>query len=472
MNFKKKLRRNTRESGSVILVVLVFSTVLLIILQGLLANVLLEHRLAITKVAHEKAFYVAEAGLNYYRWHLAHFPGDIHDGNGSTSTAPYIHEYKGPAGNVMGSFALRISGNKECNEVTSVDITSTGWAQENPNTKRTIRAKYARPSIAQFMYILNSNAWFIGTVKGPVHSNQLIRMDGVSHSIMTSSLGNKWCTALCSPNQWVSGVFGSGVDPALWKSPVPQVDFTGIAVDLAKMKNKAQDSGVYLGPTPHRGYHVVFNGNQTFDVYEVQNTYRVTCEMNNNNGTYNRETCRNIIHKQKHIGTYSIPSSCSLIFVEDKLWVDGTIDGRVTIASASVSDPVHETNVILSDNILYEDSDGSDGLTVVSEGNVLIPRNAPEYMEIDGIFMAQKGAFLMPWFRSGNRQKEQLTVFGTAVSNGQPVTQWGCGGGTCTSGFNKQVNIYNPSLVADAPPLTPKVSDEYEFITWEEVPNP
>src|SRR4051812_1295462 len=39
----------------------------------------------------EMAFQIAEAGVNYYQWHLAHFPQDFWDGNASTTPGPYPH---------------------------------------------------------------------------------------------------------------------------------------------------------------------------------------------------------------------------------------------------------------------------------------------------------------------------------------------------------------------------------------------
>jgi len=38
-----------------------------------------------------QAFAIAEAGIEYYRWHLAHAPADYQDGTGKAG--PYIHNY-------------------------------------------------------------------------------------------------------------------------------------------------------------------------------------------------------------------------------------------------------------------------------------------------------------------------------------------------------------------------------------------
>jgi len=39
----------------------------------------------------ELAIQIAEAGIDYYRWHLAHAPTDYQDGTGEIG--PYIHDF-------------------------------------------------------------------------------------------------------------------------------------------------------------------------------------------------------------------------------------------------------------------------------------------------------------------------------------------------------------------------------------------
>lgn len=65
-------------------------------------------------------------------------------------------------------------------------------------------------------------------------------------------------------------------------------------------------------------------------------------------------------------------------------------------------------------------------------------------------------------------KRNSLTVNGTIVSNGREGTKW-TSGGVYTSGFNTRFNSYDRDLVADPPPLTPEVSDTYEFIEWREM---
>ena len=51
-----------------------------------------------------QAFAIAEAGIEYYRWHLAHAPAGFQDGTGHAG--PYVHNYYDKDGNQIGQFTL------------------------------------------------------------------------------------------------------------------------------------------------------------------------------------------------------------------------------------------------------------------------------------------------------------------------------------------------------------------------------
>jgi hypothetical protein len=74
----------------------------------------------------------------------------------------------------------------------------------------------------------------------------------------------------------------------------------------------------------------------------------------------------------------------------------------------------------------------------------------------------------MPNSWESNIKRNSLTLNGTIVSNGREGTKWVSNTGVYTSGFNTRFNSYDRDLVADPPPLTPEVSDTYEFIEWRE----
>ncbi|GMQ95188.1 MAG: hypothetical protein BMS9Abin13_300 [Patescibacteria group bacterium] len=464
--------------GYATLYILVFAAIFIMLIFGLLGVMFTQNKVIIAKENKSKALQISEAGLEYYRWLLAHFSDELQDRTGGPG--PYEHEYSDPEGGAIGKFSLEISGNQKCNILTSIDINSTGWTYAKPEYTKETYGRYARPSVANYAYILNSNVWAGSdrVIKGRYHSNGGIRMDGENQSLVTSAVSNWWCTSSfgCSPSQTQDGVFGGGSGSVLWSFPVEPVDFVGITQDLLDMKTQAQTGGgVYFQPaggqSNRRGYHAIFKSDGTFDMYKVTNTTRVWGY--DSSVGWKREY--NIIASETPIGNYDIPASCSLIFVEDKLWIEGVVKGKVTIAAAKVSQPNFDADIILSGDIMYTTADGSDGLTAVAENSVLIPLNSPDDMEIRGILVAQKGHFgrnhydedYLPSSLDPYVRRNSLNMIGSIVSNGRVGTKWSCGGNYC-SGYASRQNSYDRKLATDPPPLTPFVDDEYEFIEWRE----
>lgn len=460
----------------------VFGGIFLMVTSSLAGFLLISRKVQRENENREKAVQIAEAGIDYYKWHLAHYPTDLQDGTGSSG--PYVHSYEDPEGGVAGEFSLELDGNLKCDAVTAVDITSTGTSADDPTVSRVVTARYARPSVAEYSYIVNTDVWAGAdrVITGKYHSNGGVRMDGDNRSDVTSSVSTWQCTSSfgCSPTQTKAGVWGSGTNPAYFAYPVPQVDFAGITVDLATMKDYARnEGGVYFGPvggeSGNRGYHLIFRSNGTFDAYRVTKTTKVWAYSTEEGWQQEPE----IINQETYLGNYLIPADCSLVFVEDRLWMEGTVNGKVTVASADVSQPNYDTDVYLRGNIAYESSDGSDGLTLIAENNVLLPLTSPSIMELHGIFIAQKGRYGRNHYTtSGSNdvpssydsyvQQDTLTTIGTIVSNGRTGTQWTCGGSFC-SGYQNRIDSYDGLLATDPPPFTPYTSTDYTFVEWREL---
>jgi hypothetical protein len=126
--------------------------------------------------------------------------------------------------------------------------------------------------------------------------------------------------------------------------------------------------------------------------------------------------------------------------------------------------------MILNDNITYVTA--TSGLLAIAEDDVLVGYDVPDDMELNGIFIAQNGKFGRNHYTAstngGDRYRNSLTINGTIVSNGRVGTKW-TSGGVWSSGFNTRYNSYDRDLVSNPPPLTPEVSDTYEFIEWREM---
>ncbi len=259
-----KIKQNN-ERGAILTLVLVFGTIFVLIFGGLSGFVYGQYRQSKEKVAYNQALAIAEAGVNYARWHLAHAPDDYNFSG--------TYDYQDPEGGLVGQYDLVITSGGQCS--ASANIKSTGWASDYPNNKRVVEANYGKPSLAQYAFLTNSDVWFGDTesVRGPLHSNGGVRMDGTQNALFTSAKATYTCQPMhgCSPAQTKPGIWGTGLGGVngLWQFPVPSVDFNAITVDLANLKTKAQNGGYYFGPSGSFGYHVVFKNDGSFDLYDV-----------------------------------------------------------------------------------------------------------------------------------------------------------------------------------------------------------
>jgi hypothetical protein len=245
------------------------------------------------------------------------------------------------------------------------------------------------------------------------------------------------------------------------------------------MQDRAQNrGGIYLPPSGGSGYQITFNSNGTISVRRVTNTTQYWGYTSEDG--WNQE--RNVISNMAGTVNYTIPTSCPLIFVQDKVWLQGVVNQKVTIAAADVVSGANNPSIILQDNITYTSATTS-GLLAIAEQDVLVGVSVPNNMSLNGIFVAQNGRYGRNFYcasctEGGNSRglpntldpfvlRDSLTMNGTIVSNGRVGTQW-TSGGVATSGFLNRFNSYDRNLVASPPPLVPKTSDVYVVTDWKD----
>ena len=480
INVQKKI------SGYLLLLVLVFGSIFFMIISSFTVFIVTQSRLIAQKVEVETAGQIAEAGLNYYKWYLAHFPNDVTNGTGLPG--PYVGVYNDPEGAAIGQYSLSVASTTYCGDIASIRVTSVGNTYREPNVKRTMTARYTKSTVADYAFILNSNVWAgpDRIVNGPYHSNGGIRFDGTNNGTVTSGQTTWSCDSSygCSPTGNKNGVFTTTANPntALFDYPASNIDFAGITVDLTQMKTKAQSNGgLYIAPSggTNKGYRIVFKANNTIDVYRV--TTVVTHRGYTTEYGWADET--NIPNASTLVGNYAVPASCPLIYVQDKIWLEGVVASRVAIAAAD--DTAINPSIILQNNITYS-SATSAALLAIAEQDVLIGVNVPDDMYINGIFIAKNGRYgrnfycgdtsfcsasnLLPNSPTNYRNydfRNSENFNGTIVSNGRVGTQW-TSGGTPTSGFLSRFNTYDRNLVTNPPPLIPSTSDDYKFSDWQD----
>ena len=499
------------RKGIITSYVLVFGVIFLLFLAGLLSFILFQFRISKQKIAWHEAFNIAEAGLQYYKWCL----------NNGIENCSTTKDYYDLSGKAIGKFEIQFKSNKSCGKLISQKIVSTGYTFDFPNLKRKISAFYSKESVAKYSYILNSNVR-VGSdhiVKGPYHSNGGIRFDGKNFSTVSSAQSNWVCTASfgCGPE----GVgYGIGLCPLecqiinfecicpgvfsttqnsnrdLFLYPVFQFDFEGITVDLAQVKKTTKDDGLglYFGPSGAYGYHILIDG----DYINVKKVTQVNmidglCTIVNDKVICQGDPCTSecprcslgkciveepVILSETDLGNFLIPSDCGAIFFEDNLWIGNenqtsTIKGKITIVSANLTGTSQKTNVWLQGNIEYSSSSEVDGLTIISQNNLLIGLYSPDIMNLKGIFVAQKGFFGRNYYPCSKYlpycKRDLLKITGSIVSSGRVGTKWTTPGGQFVSGYLNRETYIDPNLLYNPPIFTPFLSSEFKIFKWEEL---
>ncbi len=479
--------KTIHHKGALLILVIVFGAIFFTMVTGFLGYVITQYRSQEVRIQKELAREIAEAGLNYYKWFLAHYPGDVTNGTGLPG--PYTMQFDDPELGRIGEFDIALQSTAYCGAVSAINITATGRTDKMPNLERTVFGRYARPTVAEYSFIINADVWAGSNLSiiGPYHSNGGIRMDGTNNSTVSSQQASWTCTSSfgCSPSGTRDGVFTTTANPntALFNFPSVPINFTGLSVNLSDMRTRAiNNGGLRFAASGAQGYNIEFKSNGTIDVYRVNSTiaHRGMITVGSTN-TWQNEN--NIINARSFVGNYTIPTTCPLIFVEDKVWLEGVVNQKVTIAAANPTIPGSTHSIILQDNISYT-STSTSGLLAIAEQDVLIGVDVPDDMSLSGIFIAQNGRFGRNFYcesttycATGDRLptayrpyafRDSLTMTGTIVSNGRVGTKW-MSGTTWSSGFDDRFNTYDRNLVDNPPPLTPNTSDDYKFVEWRDV---
>ncbi len=454
----------TKQKGSIFIFLVVIIFIFSLVMLGLMSYATMELRVTRSSINREQAFQIAEAGINYYEWHLANFPNDFWDGNASTTSGPYVHNYLDSSNNqIIGKFSLTITPPPTGSTVTTIQ--SNGYTLAAPGTDRTIVVRYGIPSLAQYAFLTNSDAW-IGeneTINGQFFTNGGLRFDGTGNAPIMSAKSTytcqSWSGSPCPANK--NGIWGSATQSTknFWQYPVPNTDFSAITANLATMKSSAQSSGIYLLPSGGSGYSLVFKSDGTVDIYKVT-SLKSDPNGKDVNGTVHSE---NIDWSTRSWQSNKPIPANGIIYVEDNTWVEGTVKGRVMVAAAVLPQPTNPPDIIIQNNITYLAKDGTNSLGLIAQGDFLIGYTAPSNLEIDGAIVSQTGSAQIYDFGS---VKDTITIFGAVASYGVWTWTWVDGGGNTISGYANTVTVYDANLLYSPPPSFPLSNSGYQQISW------
>lgn len=476
----------------------------------------------------QQSFNIAEAGLNYYLWHLNHDNTDYKDGNTTPTTpdpllgyGPYEHDYVDTTGKVLGTYTLYI--NPAGNGSTIVKVRSIGQANGS-NIKRTVEAQIGSPSFANYGVVSDGALWFgnTETADGPIHSNQGIRLDGANTS--TASSANATYTppsglggGTNNPGVWCHASVTSPVNcntrsKADWVYPVSSVDFNQVSSSLCNIKKAAfaavastaslatQANACSQLPTTRtttylprrnttfnltRGYLIQLNTNGTYDLYNV-------------NGENDRLTPYTSALTLSTVQTGITIPAAGVIYAEDNVWVrsNPTYHGRVTVASGrlTASSAASYTNIVIADDLAYSTKNGSDAIGLVSQDSVIIAPYAPPStgsfnFEVDAAVLAQTGEVWYPGryrtdsnrcTRGWGNSNQTYTFYGSVATRQTWTWTWLQTGANCNfadtvlvsgeriSGILNNTTQYDYNLRYAPPPSYPLTAG-YNFLSWREV---
>ncbi len=457
-------------------IILVFTTAFIALSMTLVEIALLQRKTSRNNLSKISALGVAEAGVSYYLWHLAHDHDDYTDGGpipvGGAPYGPYVHTYKDNDGNMIGTFSLTIT--PPPNGSTIVTIESTGTLASTAK-QRTVKAVLGIPSFSTYASIVGAGEmWFRAgeDTSGPVHSNVGIRFDAINNGTVSASNATYIPSVNYggNGNQSQPGVWGDGGPQSQWIFPVPPVNFQQITADLQTLKNAANSNGKYLAESTNLGYFIQFQADGTYKLAEVTNY------------TFNTFT-------YTALATQPYPPN-GIIYADDNLWIEGTVNGRYTVAAATLPDnPSTNRDITITNTIAYTTKDGSDVLGLIGQRDVKAGPMTPDTMEIDAAMLAQNGRVFRPcrWDRPDDKNcfkgngdnnsdtynlRTQLTIYGSVGSFLSENWNWNAGNeGVSKSGYLNVDHTYDSHLLYGPPPSFPSTG-QYALISWREVLTP
>ena len=452
-----------KRQGQLSVGILFFSAIALILVSGFVFLATSFLQLSVRDINKTQAFAIAEAGIDYYRWHLAHAPQDFEDGTGHAG--PYVHMYYDKDGTVLGQFSLAITPPSAGSTVVTVQ--STGSVVADSSIQKIITVRFGIQSFAKYAWAEGASDVF-GTgaeVFGPIYINGGLHFDGIAHNLVQSSFTHYTDGGA---DQW--GVYTTrGTDDPHYPTPlpsrpdvfmagrnvgVPDLNFDKISQDLVDIETAASATGMYFASSGAKGYDLVFATSGIFSVYTV-NTTSTQGSCNYERWTVQTETLK---------ATGTIPANGDLFF-DDNLWVRGQVQGkRVTVGAAHFPDNIStRKNITVNSNLRYTNYDCSETVALIAQNNLNIGYSSDNNLRIDAALVAQNGSIGRDPFSAGScgasSTRNSLTMYGTFVDK---LIRG-------LSTYNTRTYVYDSNLLYCPPPSFPITTDQYTQISWDEV---
>jgi len=423
------------QRGSALALVLVMVVVVSIILTSLLTFITSQVTYSKDKVERERAFQIAEAGVYYYRWYLAHKVegktvqqiADFWESGNPQGVGDALEvEYKDPEGAAIGMYSLEVT--KPPSGSTIVTVKSTGWTYLKPSVRRIVQVRFRRPSWSESVALANDEMRFGQgtTITGKIQSNQGVRIDGVATNVVSSSLASyddpdhcetAWTWAwdghqfvkTCNFKKSEFGVHthinappSSGENDTFRQSeappsavpsrsdifqggrsfPVTQFDFTSLVSDISFMRTNASIKYDNTG----QGRYIKFHADGTMDTCKVNAFDSSTNDITNYSGVVTGANSGN--------GSTCVTIACCVLSTCG--WIDSDKHGKGKCVSMT-NPTIPDIGIIfVANNVWLEGTINEKSVTVVAaeltdepnyvsgHKNVFLGKNDLLYTNTDG----------------------------------------------------------------------------------------
>lgn len=460
-----------RQKGSVLAYILIIVGISMVLLTSVVSLVISRVDYVRYRESREQALQVAEAGIYFYRWYLAHevegrttqqIKNFWENENPYGVDAPYEKDIVDESGEIRGTYSISVTPPEAYSTIVTVE--ATGWSNKNPDVQRTVRVRFRRPSWSEFA-VLGNNYMRFGdgtTVMGPLHVNGGVHFDGIAYNTVSSSVEEYYDNDY-DVRGWHDGVWtawsgehnsnmGADVFSGGKEYPVAEQSFVAISTNLSVIKDAAIASNTYFDES-NQGRHIILNSDGTFNIRRIDSYNSSTNGRGDYSGSWQ---------------THTIPDN-GVIYVEDNIWLEGTISNkRVTIVAANLIGG-SDANMFIGNDIRYTNYDGSDIIGIIAQGNIEIFLNSEDDLRIDGALIAQNGRVGREhytgcsWFSCVVDHKDSITIFGALASNQRYGFAY-----TDGTGYTHRNLLYDNNLLYFPPPYFP-TGDAYAIDLWEEI---
>lgn len=454
---KNSKKIKNRQKGFTLLFVMIFGFIAFAtITLGIVAYAIFQSNSTKHFYKRDLAFHIAEAGIDYYHWHLIQFPEDYTDGTGNPG--PYVHDYYDKDGNLVGKFSLEIDAPVEGTHVVGLRVTGMVVDPTDPEviySSRTIEVYFAYESFSDSAFVMGSDVSFSNTtlVHGKVFSNGCINFDGISDNLVQSAKTSPQCPSGSGNGNGnggggYGGVYGSGGPTSFWQYPVPYRDFPSMTSYFSLLHDMSLTSeGRFLSSLDkNKGWHLVFLANGTYNTYKVKNFSNTKFGINN----------------ETFVDNQSLPSN-GVIYSDSNIFVEGVVNGKVSV----VSDSDHI--LVINNNLTYYEKYSDDVTGLLSSGEVKIAYDVPTNMEINAVMLSINGKVGRDYYggKPGTDKRDSLSFFGSIISYAGSVFKYSQNGAV-VSGFVSTTYTYDGNLLYQPPAGVPVVP-QYRLISWKEI---